>query len=81
MTKPPTNVEAIRLVQIGDDRSVPGALILKKAQKQKLDEVLVIGRTSDGELWAESSLNAGQSLWLVEKLRERILAGNPWAIV
>lgn len=74
-------VVAIGLTQIGDDRRVAGAQILKKAVREKLDEVLVIGRDDDGELWAASSLNAGQSLWLIEKLKERILEGSPWGIV
>lgn len=76
-----TGVQHIRLVQLGDDRRVAGAQILKRAKREDLDEVLVIGRTEDGELWASSSLNAGQSPWLLEKLRERILSGNPWSIV
>lgn len=76
-------VEAVklRLTQLGDDRRVAGKAILKLAKQQKLDEVLVIGRTDDGELWAKSSLNAGQTLWLIEKLRERVLDGSPWGIV
>ena len=75
------NVSAIRLVQLGDDRRVPGKLVLKAARAEKLSEVMVIGRTDDGELWAKSSLNAGQSLWLLEKLRARLLDGGPWGIV
>lgn len=75
------NVSSIRLVQLGDDRKVLAKTILAKARAAKLDEILVIGRTNDGDLWAECSLNAGQSLWLLEKLRERILSGNPWSIV
>lgn len=74
-------VATIRLTQIGDDRRVPGKLILKRAKAQKLDDVMVVGRTDDGELWAASSVNGGQSLWLLEKLREQILAGTPWSIV
>lgn len=75
------DVETIRLVEIGDDRRVPVRAVLDKASSQGLDDVMIIGRTDDGDLWAESTLNAGQSLWLLEKLRERILAGNPWSIV
>lgn len=75
------NVRTIALSQLGDERRVPGKLILKKAKAEKLDEIMVIGRTNNGELWASSSLNAGQSLWLLEKLKEQILAGNPWSIV
>jgi len=75
------NVVSIGLTEIGDDRRVAGAQVLKMAKKQQLDEVLVIGRDDKGELWARSSLNGGQSLWLLEKLRERILSGNPWSIV
>lgn len=74
-------VTPIRLTQIGDDRRVPAELVLKQARAEKLDEVLIIGRTDKGELWSSSSLNAGQSLWLIEKLRERLLQGNPWSIV
>lgn len=74
-------VVPIRLTEIGDDRRVHAKKVLKQAKAEKLDEVMVIGRTDDGELWAQSSLNAGQSLWLLEKLRERILSGNPWSIV
>jgi hypothetical protein len=74
-------VQPIRLTQIGDDRRVPGKLILKAARAEKLDEIMVVGRTEDGELWAQSSLNAGQSLWLLEKLREKLLQGNPWNVV
>lgn len=76
-----SKVTTIRLTQIGDDRRVPGKLILKRAKAEKLDDVMVVGRTDDGELWCASSLNAGQSLWLLEKLREHILDGSPWGIV
>lgn len=75
------NVTSLRLTEIGDDKRVPAKLILKRAKAEKLGEVLVIGRTDDGELWSASSLNAGQTLWLLEKLKERILEGNPWEIV
>lgn len=74
-------VSIIRLTEIGDDRRVQAKAILRKAKSAKLDEALVIGRDDNGELWCASSLNAGQSLWLLEKLRERILAGNPWSII
>lgn len=74
-------VQTIRLTQIGDDRRVAARLVLKQARAEKLDEVLIIGRDDKGELWASSSLNGGQSLWLLEKLRERLLSGNPWSIV
>lgn len=76
-----SNVVSIGLSQIGDERRIAGSQILKRAKREKLDEVLVIGRRDGCELWAASSLNAGQSLWLIEKLRERILAGNPWSLV
>lgn len=75
------NVRTIALTQVGDTMRREAKDILKKAKAQKLDEMLVIGRSDDGELWCASSLNAGQSLWLLEKLKERILAGNPWSIV
>lgn len=71
----------IGLVEIGDDRRIEAKKVLKDAKRERLDEVLVIGRTDDGEMWARSSLNAGQSLWLLEKLRERLLDGNPWTLV
>lgn len=74
-------VQPIRLVGMGDDRRIPAKDALREARKAKLDEVLVIGRDDGGELWATSSLNAGQSLWLLEKLRERLLQGNPWSFV
>jgi hypothetical protein len=74
-------VHTLRVVQFGDERLVRAKAILKRAKAEKLEAVMVIGRSDDGELWAESSLNAGQSLWLLEKLRERILAGNPWSVV
>lgn len=79
--KLPENVTILRLAELGDDRRVQAKTILKAAKTEQLDEVLIIGRTDDGEIWAKSSLNAGQSLWLIEKLRERLLAGNPWMIV
>lgn len=75
------NVTPIRLTEIGDDRRVAARAIMKRAKAEKLDEIMVIGRDDNGELWASSSLNAGQSLWLLEKLKERILSGNPWSIV
>lgn len=74
-------VQTIRPTQLGDDRRVEGAAIIEQAAAEKLDEVMIVGRTDDGELWAKSSLNAGQSLWLLEKLKEHILSGNPWSIV
>ena len=78
---PVTNVSTIRLVEIGDDSREAARAVLRRAKKQGLDEVLIIGRADNGELWATSSLNAGQSLWLLEKMRERILSGNPWSFV
>lgn len=77
----PSNVSTINLKQIGDTVRVQGKTILKRAKAEKLDEVMVIGRTDKGELWARSSLNAGQSLWLLEKMREYLLGGNPWNVV
>lgn len=77
----PSNLTSIGLTQIGDERRVAARHILKNAKAQKLAEVLVIGRSDGGELWASSSLNAGQSLWLIEKLRAHILAGGPWSLV
>lgn len=75
-------VTTLRLTQLGDDQRVRAKVILRQAREAKLDEVLVIGRASDGELWASSSLNAGQTLWLIEKLRERILKGDgPWSVI
>jgi hypothetical protein len=74
-------VVPIMLAEIGDDRRIPVRQIVEHATTAKLDDVLIIGRTDEGDLWAESSLNAGQSLWLLEKLRERILQGSPWALV
>lgn len=79
--KAKAQVNSIRLVEIGDERRVAASAIIKKAKHEKLDEVLIIGRSNDGELWASSSLNAGQPLWLIEKLRERLLEGNPWMLV
>lgn len=76
-----SNVSTIRLVEFGDLSRVPVKVIIKKAKAEKLDDILIIGRTDKGELWAECSLNAGQSLWLIEKLKERILSGTPWNIV
>lgn len=75
------NVTTICLTHLGDERRVHASVALKKARSQRLDEVMIIGRADNGELWASSSLNAGQSLWLLEKLKERILSGNPWSIV
>lgn len=77
----PANVHRLSLVEIGDDCRVNARRVLKRARAEKLDEIMVIGRDDKGELWAMSSLNGGQSLWLIEKLRERILSGNPWSIV
>lgn len=81
MATEPKSVVPIRLTQIGDERRVHAEAILEQAGAEQLDEVMVIGRTNDGELWAASSLNSGQSLWLLEKLKERVLTGNPWGIV
>lgn len=82
MPKPASgNVTTLNLVQLGDDRRVMVSKVLKDAKKQKLDEIMVVGRTDDGKLWCQSSRNAGQSLWLLEKMREHLLGGNPWSIV
>lgn len=75
------NVETIRLVEIGHDRAVPARLILKAAKAAKLHECVVIGRDENGEMWAKSSLNASQTLWLLERLKERVLKGNAWSVV
>lgn len=74
-------VVPIGLVEIGDERRVKASQILKAAKREKLSEILIIGRDDNGELWAQCSLNAGQSLWLIEKLRERLLDGSPWGMV
>lgn len=78
---PKQNVQMIRLIEIGDDRRISAKAILDESCNQNLTEVLVIGRDDNGELWALSSLNSGQSLWLLEKMKERILDGNPWSLV
>ena len=76
-----SNVEAIRLVEIGHDRAVPARLVLKAAKAASLHECVVIGRDENGELWANSSLNASQTLWLLERLKERVLKRGPWDVV
>lgn len=84
MSKPKrtaSNVSTIHLVEIGDERKVDAPYILKQAKRADLDHALVIGRDKNGELWAAGSLNGAQSLWLIEKLRERVLSGSPWGIV
>lgn len=77
----PSNVQSLRLVEMGDDKSLDIKKLFRRAKSAKLNDVLIIGRDNNGEMWAECSLNAGQSLWLLEKLRERILSGNPWNFV
>lgn len=75
------NVTPLRLTEIGDDRRIPATVILKRAKQEKPAEVIVCGRSDDGELWIHSSLNAGQSLWLLQKAIQRVLDGNPWSLV
>lgn len=75
------NVEVIRLTQLGDEKCVPARLILKAAKKVELDHCVVIGRDQNGELWAESSMNAAQTLFLLERLKQRCLKGNGWSII
>lgn len=79
--EPTPKVVPLMLTEIGDDTRITVERVMEHAQAQKLDDVLIVGRTDDGELWAESTRNAAQSLWLLEKLRERILSGNPWSLV
>lgn len=81
MTASTSKVTSIRLTEIGDDHRIQTKVIMKEAKAACLDDVLIVGRDDSGELWARSSLNAGQSLWLLEKLRARILDGNPWTLV
>lgn len=81
MAEPASNIATIGLTQIGHDRAVPARLILKAAKKIPLHECLIIGRDDKGELWMKSSVNASQSLWLLERLKERLLSGNAWSVV
>lgn len=76
-----TNVATIRLVEFGDESRVDAKVILKQAKRANLDQALIIGRDKNGELWASSSLNGAQSLWLIEKLRERVLEGSSWGVI
>jgi hypothetical protein len=81
VTDQASNVETIRLVEIGNDRAVPARLILKAAKNAGLHECVVIGRDDKGEMWAKSSLNASQTLWLLEQLKRRVCEGNAWSVI
>lgn len=76
-----SKVETIRLTQIGNDRAVPARLILKAAKSINLHEAVIIGRDQNGELWAKSSLNASQTLWLIEQLKQKLFEGGAWDVV
>lgn len=84
MAKPKSdtsNVATIRLVQMGDESYLNAKIVLKQARAADLDQALVIGRDQNGELVAFSSLNGAQSLWLIEKLKARVLEGSSWGII
>jgi hypothetical protein len=53
------------------------AQILRGAIAANLDQVLVIGWTPAGELYAASSTaDAGEHIWLIETLKNAILNGD-----
>lgn len=74
-------VVTIGLREIGDERAVPARMIIKAARKAGLVEAAIIGYDENGELWVASSLNAGQSLYLIEKLKIKILENGPGRLV
>lgn len=56
---------------------VEPAQILRGAIAADLDDVLVIGWTAEGELYAASSTaDATEHVWLMEKLKHAILSGD-----
>lgn len=75
------SVTPIRLVDLGDEFCSPARIVLKSAKAAKLDHCVVIGRDESGELWAESSVNAAHTLFLLERLRERVLKRGAWAVI
>ena len=55
---------------------IPPERVLDAAKEAKLDDVLVIGRTNDGELYMACSTGDGpEILWLIENAKGYIL--NP----
>jgi hypothetical protein len=56
---------------------VEPAQVLRGAIAADLDEVLVIGWTADGELYAASStVDASKHVWLMDNLKNAILNGD-----
>ena len=62
------NVVTLRLVEIGEGVHLPPDKVLSAALG-KLDEVVVIGLTEDGEPYIAGSEGVAKSLWLMEKCK------------
>lgn len=77
----PSNVHKIVLTEMGDLVMRDLKERLKEAKRAELTEVVIVGRTKHGKVWSTSSLNAAQTLWLIEKLKADLLEQSPWQVV
>jgi hypothetical protein len=62
------NVVPLRVVEIGEGVHLQPDKVLSAALG-KLDEVVVIGLTEDGEPFIASSEGVAKALWLIEKCK------------
>ena len=54
--------------------NIPAERVLRKAQEEKLSEVVVIGWDEDGEAYFASSVaDGGEVLWMLELAKKRLL--------
>lgn len=69
----------VKLKLVGDcgaGRKVASNRVLAAA-RSKLNEVVVLGYTHDGGIYAASSSGPGDTLWLIEHAKKWLLDGCP----
>lgn len=68
----------LKLVEgCGSGAVVPVNKVLAGARASKLTDVVVMGYTEDGMLYAASSHGAADTNWLIDQTKAWILAGCP----
>lgn len=68
-------VVPLRLVEVGDNFRFNPDEILSAAMGQDFRELAIVAETADGELWLSSVSNAGTTLILLERAKQRIVDG------
>lgn len=69
-------VVPLRVVEVGDGYKIEAAKVLEGAAQQDFAELVVVGRTVEGDLYLAGTTAAGDSLMLMEHAKYMLLHGD-----